>query len=243
MTILKGVMMNFKNARIIVFSGAGISAESGIATFRDGNGLWANYDPQIVCNYRNWKQHYNLVHEFYNKRRAELRNVKPNKAHEIIKHLSDEYPLINITQNVDDLFERAGCKDVIHLHGNLLELRCETCKNIIPIGYEVYNFTPCPKCGTKQLKPNVVFFYEQAPRYADMYEIFAHIRDCDIVLVVGTSGEVININFLLTRGYKILNNLQSQAMIDESVFDSVYLESSTTALPKIYDEIRKLIGA
>lgn len=232
--------MGFQNGKIIVFSGAGISAESGIATFRDSNGLWANYDPMVVCNYHNWRENYKLVHEFYNKRREELRSVAPNAAHKIIKKLSDEFELINITQNVDDLFERAGCEGVIHLHGNLRELRCEKCGAIIEIGYEAYDFTPCPKCHAPELKPNIVFFYENAPRYVDLYEVFSGVGDSDIVLVVGTSGEVINICYMLSRGHKILNNLQSQAMIDESAFDSVYLEKSSVAMPKIYEEIREL---
>lgn len=224
--------------KIVVFSGAGISAESGLATFRDSNGLWANYDPMIVCNYLNWLDNYNLVHEFYNLRRIELKNVNPNIAHEIISKLSREYEVINITQNVDDLFERAGCENVIHLHGNLKEMRCLECGDISQIGYEAYKFSPCLKCGNEKLKPNIVFFYESAPKYADMYEIFNNIKNNDIVLVIGTSGEVVNICSMLNYGYKILNNLKSSNMIDETLFDSVYLESSSSALPKIYDEIK-----
>ncbi len=235
--------MNFKQGKIIIFSGAGISADSGIATFRDSNGLWANYDPNIICNYRNWRENYNLVHEFYNKRRNELANVAPNVAHKIVARLQNEFGAINITQNVDDLFERAGCKNTIHLHGFLSELRCENCESIIDIGYDSYKFTSCPKCKNDKLKPNIVFFYEQAPKYYDMHAIFSSVRDDDIVVVIGTSGEVVNICALLNRGYKILNNLSPSSMIDESLFDSVYMESSTTALPKIYNEIAMLKNA
>lgn len=232
--------MSFKNGKIVIFSGAGISAESGIATFRDSNGLWANYDPEVVCNYTNWLTNYDLVHKFYNLRREELKKVKPNIAHKLIKKLSDEFSVINITQNVDDLFERAGCKDVIHLHGNLLELKCPKCKEIININYESYNFIPCQKCGSEKLKPNIVFFYEEAPKYREMYQIFDSLSSEDIILVVGTSGEVVNICGIMNKGYKILNNLNSSRMINESIFDSLYLESSSSAMPKIYDEIRKL---
>lgn len=232
--------MSFKNGKIVVFSGAGLSAESGIATFRDSNGLWANYDPMVVCNYQNWEQNYKLVHSFYNKRRSELATKKPNIAHKVIKKLEDEFGIINITQNIDNLFERAGCKKVLHLHGNLTSLRCLECESIIDIGYEEYKFTLCPKCNAPKLKPNIVFFYEQAPKYWDLYQVFDNICDDDIVLVVGTSGAVINICTLLNKGYKILNNLESSASIDESLFDSVHLAPSSRAMPKIYDEIKAL---
>lgn len=225
---------------IIVFSGAGISAESNLATFRDSNGLWANYDPMEVCNYLNWRENYKLVHEFYNKRREELGSVKPNIAHKNIKKLSEKYNVINITQNVDNLFERAGCNDVIHLHGNLCELICLKCGEIINLGYESYDFTPCPKCGFEMLKPNIVFFFEPAPKYATMYQIFENVKDNDIIIVIGTSGEVVNICSMLNKGYKILNNLDSSPNINEAIFDSVYLEKSSTASAKIYKEIEKL---
>lgn len=267
--------MNFKNGKIIIFSGAGISAESGLATFRDSNGLWANYDINVVCNYHSWRQNYELVHKFYNLRREELARVKPNIAHKIAQKLSQEFEVINITQNVDDLFERAyleganqanqnanqsidSSKDstdshesnaffaqydnanILHLHGKLWEIRCEDCENIITIGYAPYDFSPCPKCGNATLKPNIVFFYEQAPKYAQMYEVFSKVSDNDIIVVSGTSGEVVNVCAMINKGYKILNNLNSARGINEKLFDSVYLEPSTSAFPKIYDEILRL---
>ena len=261
---------NIKNGKIIIFSGAGISAESGLATFRDSNGLWANYDPNVVCNYHSWRQNYELVHKFYNLRREELARVKPNIAHTIAQKLALEFEVINITQNVDDLFERAylgllwanqkadSRKDsadshesnaifsqyqnanILHLHGKLWEIRCEECESIFTIGYAPYDFSPCSKCGNAKLKPNIVFFYEQAPKYTEMYEIFSRITDDDIIVVIGTSGEVVNVCAMINKGHKILNNLDSAHGIDEKLFDSVYLEPSTSALPKIYDEIKRL---
>ncbi|MGX3010184.1 SIR2 family NAD-dependent protein deacylase [Helicobacter sp. 23-1044] len=262
--------MNFKNGKIIIFSGAGISAESGLATFRDSNGLWANYDINVVCNYHSWRQNYELVHKFYNLRREELARVKPNIAHQIAQKLAQNFEVINITQNVDDLFERAylgllgdfntlDCHEsqsdsrndnldfsqydnanILHLHGKLWEIRCEDCENIINIGYAPYDFSPCPKCGNAILKPNIVFFYEQAPKYAQMYEIFERVSDNDIIIVSGTSGEVVNVCAMINKGYKILNNLKPARGINENLFDSVYLEPSTSAFPKIYDEILRL---
>lgn len=278
--------MNFKNGKIIIFSGAGISAESGLATFRDSNGLWANYDPDVVCNYRSWRKNYELVHQFYNKRREELARVRPNVAHKIVCDLAREFKVINITQNVDDLFERAHLEgesganqnadsndsnanqnadssesntdsiinssdsnaifaeyekiNILHLHGKLWEIRCENCDNIITIGYAPYDFFPCPKCGNPKLKPNIVFFYEQAPKYMEMYEIFERVSDDDIIVVSGTSGEVVNVCAMIRKGYKILNNLEKARGINENLFDSVYFEPSTSAFPKIYDEIKNL---
>lgn len=270
--------MNFKNGKIIIFSGAGISAESGLATFRDGNGLWANYDPNVVCNYHSWRKNYELVHRFYNQRREELATVRPNLAHKIACDLAREFEVINITQNVDDLFERAHLEvtaslrgseateaihsnitnqsadssdlnaifaeykkaNILHLHGKLWEIRCENCEHIITIGYAPYDFTPCPKCGNPKLKPNIVFFYEQAPKYAEMYEIFDSVSDDDIIVVSGTSGEVVNVCAMIGKGYKILNNLEKARGINEKLFDSVYFEPSTSAFPKIYNEIKAL---
>lgn len=270
--------MDFKNGKIIIFSGAGISAESGLATFRDGNGLWANYDPNVVCNYHSWRKNYELVHKFYNQRREELANVRPNIAHKIACDLAREFEVINITQNVDDLFERAHLEvtaslrgseateaihsnitnqsadssdsnaifaeykkaNILHLHGKLWEIRCENCEHIITIGYAPYDFSPCPKCGNPKLKPNIVFFYEQAPKYAEMYEIFERVSDDDIIVVSGTSGEVVNVCAMIGKGYKILNNLEKARGINEKLFDSVYFEHSTSAFPKIYNEIKVL---
>lgn len=271
--------MNFKNGKIIIFSGAGISAESGLATFRDGNGLWANYDPNVVCNYHSWRKNYELVHKFYNQRREELARVRPNLAHKIVRDLTREFKVINITQNVDDLFERAHLEgesganqsvnqsanqgadladssanssdsnaifaeyekaNILHLHGKLWEIRCENCEHIITIGYAPYEFFPCPKCGNPKLKPNIVFFYEQAPKYMEMYEIFERVSDDDIIVVSGTSGEVVNVCAMIGKGYKILNNLEKARGINENLFDSVYFEPSTSAFVKIYDEIKAL---
>lgn len=229
---------NYKNGRVIIFSGAGISADSGLSTFRDNNGLWAKYDPMEVCNYENWKENYKLVHKFYNLRREELGKVKPNIAHKLVARMCKEFDAINITQNVDDLFERAGCENSIHLHGFLKELVCEKCENIEDIGYGAYDFHACKNCGNERLKPNIIFFHEPAPLYFLMYGIFSGITNNDIIIVIGTSGNVINISRLLNKGYKILNNLDSS--IDEELFDNIYLESSSTALPKIYEEVKEL---
>lgn len=236
--------------KLVVFSGAGLSAPSGVATFRDSNGLWANYDPMEVCNFQNWEKNFTLVHNFYNLRRAELKNVAPNAMHHYLATLpqtlntqlsnktrDERVEVIYLTQNVDDLLERAGAKDVVHLHGELIKLVCPRCENVITIGYEAYDSEPCVQCGYEKIKPKIVFFYEQAPLYATMYEIFASLRERDCVLVVGTSGSVIDISSLLALnpriGKKILNNLEQSQSIDERVFDEVIYESATDVIQRV----------
>lgn len=236
--------------KLVVFSGAGLSAPSGVATFHDSNGLWANYDPMEVCNFQNWEKNFTLVHNFYNLRRAELKNVAPNAMHQYLANLpqmlntqasnkkcAERIEVIYLTQNVDDLLERAGAKDVVHLHGELIKLVCPCCENVTTIGYEAYNSQPCVQCGYEKIKPKIVFFYEQAPLYATMYEVFTSLRECDCVLVVGTSGSVIDISTLLALnpriGKKILNNLEQSQSIDERVFDEVIYESATDAIQRV----------
>lgn len=247
--------MRKMSKKLIVFSGAGLSADSGIATFRDSDGLWANYDPMEVCNFKNWEKNYELVHRFYNLRRAELRSVKPNAMHEFLASLpallsqswinkssAQNIEVVYLTQNVDDLLERAGARNVIHLHGELTKIICPKCQNVVEIGYEEFDFSSvCPKCASKKLKPKIVFFYESAPLYEKMYAEFGSLDSWDLVLVVGTSGNVIPISYILRSnekiGYKILNNLAPSPHIDEGLFDTVIYQKAIKAIPQIRQEI------
>jgi len=237
--------------KIIIFSGAGLSAESGLSTFRDNDGLWANYDINKVCNYMTWLDNFALVHEFYNKRRVELESAKPNIAHMTIAKIQQKYGMDKvsiITQNVDDLLERAGCQSVIHVHGELTKLRCMSCDYNWDIGYQEYEIgAKCPRCNGARIKPFVVFFYESAPMYMALYEQFEDINQNDIVLIIGTSGNVVSIDNLLgsknKNGYKILNNLESSAKINEKLFDKIFYEPCTMALPKIEEIIKEKMDA
>lgn len=222
--------------KLLVFTGAGISADSGLSTFRDKDGLWENHKIESVCHGRTWKQNFYLVHKFYNARRQQLGTVQPNPAHEMVARLQKRYDMTLLTQNVDDLFERAGCENVIHLHGKLRELRCEACGNIWDIGYRAWDATEerCTRmrgsmlCQCKNgVRPNVVFFEELAPEYSKMYAALDDIGPGDVVLVIGTSGAVINPSmFASSKAISILCNLESQgddpdAHIDDSLFDHV----------------------
>lgn len=231
--------------KLVVFSGAGLSAESGLETFRDADGLWAKYDPMDVCNYQNWEQNFDLVHHFYNERRKELAKVEPNAMHRYLAQfehaVKGKVEVIHLTQNVDDLLERAGATNIVHLHGKLTELVCPKCGYIETIGYIAFDKSPCPKCGNPKVKPQIVFFYEQAPEYERLHKIFGELEKEDCVLVVGTSGRVVNIssiiafveNFGIEIGLKILNNLEASESIDESLFDKIFYTKASEAIVEI----------
>ncbi|MCX2716292.1 NAD-dependent deacetylase [Helicobacter sp. MIT 21-1697] len=242
--------------KLVVFSGAGLSAESGLETFRDNGGLWAQYDPMKVCNYENWLENFALVHRFYNLRREELGKVQPNAMHKFLATLphslkvKQDIEVIHITQNVDDLLERAGVSNVIHLHGELCKIICPKCEHIFDIGYTHFEPHNCPNCDYTKLKPFIVFFYERAPKYMMMHDIFAQLGSRDCVLVIGTSGNVVDISSIIALrgnstkiGYTILNNLQPCPSIAESVFDKIFYKPTTQAIPEIQQELRHFFAS
>ena len=233
-------------AKVVILSGAGISAESGIKTFRDSGGLWDEYDVEVVCNYDSLDNNESMTLEFYDKRRKELADVKPNKAHKEIAKLKKEHPndIAVITQNVDDLFEKAGLdkeKEVIHLHGFLPEIRCRECESIFNIGYSsIYDFHNgfCPKCGAKT-RPNIVFFGEMAPMYERLNQ---EIQNCEVFVTIGTSGNVIGVNTIAAfTDYSILNNLEPSYAIDEKLFSKVLYKPATKAIDEIINEIKNYL--
>lgn len=227
--------------KIVFLSGAGLSAPSGLSTFRDNDGLWDKYDLNVVCNYSNWRKNHKLVHEFYNLRRLELLRVKPNDMHYKIAEISKQYQVINLTQNVDDLLERAGCDEVYHLHGSLLKLHCHDCGDEISLSLDdnlEYDFKPCQKCGSKFIKPSIIFFGEMAPLYETLYDTFKSLDDDDLVVIIGTSGAVINVNYLLRhfKGESVLINLEKCEYINDKAFFHVVYDSCDKATSKL-DEI------
>jgi NAD-dependent deacetylase len=172
--------------KLIVLSGAGISAESGISTFRDSNGLWENHDIMDVASPIGWRKDAELVINFYNARRRQLKEVKPNAAHLFFATLESQYQVTVITQNVDNLHERGGSSDVMHLHGELTKVRSTVDESLIFDWTEDLNIGDrCPKGS--QLRPHIVWFGEAVPKL----EVAAHvISQCDIVVIVGTSMQV-----------------------------------------------------
>jgi NAD-dependent deacetylase len=169
---------------LIVLTGAGISAESGIATFRDSGGLWEGHRVEDVATPEGWARNPELVLDFYNQRRKNALDVKPNRGHEILAELEQHFNVTIITQNVDNLHERAGSSNVIHLHGSLFESRSSKNPSLIyPIkGWELKLGDVCEQGS--QLRPNIVWFGEAVP----MIEVAANMASgADVFLVVGTS--------------------------------------------------------
>ncbi|RBP42508.1 NAD-dependent deacetylase [Roseimicrobium gellanilyticum] len=175
---------------IVILTGAGISAESGVPTFRDANGLWENHRIEEVATLEAFGRNRALVHRFYNLRRAALATVEPNPAHVALAKLQREYPgrVTLITQNVDDLHERGGSREVIHMHGELLKARCAHCDDVISWGLDLNETLQCGACRrTGWMRPHIVWFGEVPMR---MEEIQSVLNEVDIFIAVGTSGHV-----------------------------------------------------
>lgn len=181
--------------RIAVLTGAGVSAESGLGTYRDNGGLWDSYDPMEVASIEGWYRNRKLVLDFYNMQRAKLKEVAPNEAHRLIASLEDRYSVDVITQNVDNLHERAGSTHVIHLHGEATKIRPENTYNdedgfsekyVVDCGYEAVNLGDKAPNGV-QYRPHIVFFGEAVPEIGRAMDIVGR---ADIVLIVGTSLQV-----------------------------------------------------
>ncbi len=173
--------------KLVILSGAGISAESGVNTFRDAGGLWEGHDVMEVATPEGFSKNPALVLDFYNKRRRQLFEVQPNKAHIIAAELERDFDVTIITQNVDDLHERAGSKNVLHLHGELLKARCTIQYDSVIDWKEDINLGQLhPKTG-KQLRPHIVWFGEAVPAIEEAVGI---VEQADYVVVIGTSLQV-----------------------------------------------------
>ena len=170
--------------KIVVLTGAGISAESGISTFRDSGGLWEGHDIMEVASPEGWAKNNALVLDFYNKRRKNVIESKPNLAHWLLSELENDYDVQIITQNVDDLHERAGSTKVLHLHGKITESSSSIKPNLVyPIeGYELNLGEKC-ELGS-QLRPNIVWFGEEVPALEIAIDL---VEKADIFVVIGTS--------------------------------------------------------
>ena len=173
--------------RIVVLSGAGLSAESGLGTFRDVDGLWTRYDLRDVATPEGFARDPALVHAFYNARRANMTGAEPNAAHEALARLSERAGVTLVTQNVDDLLERAGAERVIHMHGELSRALCDACGHRWPAPAVMDPADPCPACARPATRPDVVWFGEVPYR---MGEIEAALAEADLFVAIGTSGTV-----------------------------------------------------
>lgn len=228
--------------RIVVISGAGISAESGLSTFRGSGGLWEGYDIQEIASPQGWETDPKRVLEFYNLRRKQAAKAKPNKAHKALADLEKHFEVVIITQNVDDLHERAGSNDVMHLHGELRKARSEKDESlVIDIGSNPIKMGDLAEDGA-QLRPHVVWFGEMVP----MIEPAAmEVEKADILIVVGTSLVVYPaaglINYARTGVPKFIIDPSEPLLIDQNGWVH-YRENAGTGLKKLAEKLIKEIS-
>ena len=218
---------------IVVFTGAGISAESGLGTFRDSGGLWEEYKIEEVATPEAFQSNPKLVLDFYNLRRRQLLKTKPNQAHYALNRLSTKFNLSIITQNIDDLHERSGSKNVLHLHGKLRESKSTLDYSVYPVlGTELNLGDLCPKGS--QLRPNVVWFGESVPK---MDEAINLVLQAEIFIIIGTSLNVYPAASLLNYAKKakkiiiIDPNANSQEGIE------TIQQKASIAVPKLVDDL------
>lgn len=242
--------INNNFGKILIFAGAGISAESGLSTFRDKDGLWTKYDINKVCTYRTLlaakddldKRKY--IFDFYNDIRKSIHTAIPNKAHIEIASWQKKYGTDRVkivTANIDDLFEKAGCEEVVHVHGDIQNMLCIGCGNIWKVSEAGYKHDErCPRCNSRQTKPNVVFFGEQAPHYLTMQQIFNIKRraENDLLLYVGSSQNVIPPSRLIGKASKSYH-LGKTILVDLNqgeeghLFQYKYLCKATEGIPRV----------
>lgn len=224
--------------KIVVLSGAGVSAESGIKTFRDGNGLWENHDIMEVASPEGFKRNPALVLDFYNQRRRQLQTVEPNSAHFALAELEKHHDVTIITQNVDDLHERAGSTDVIHLHGELLKARSTVDENLILEWKDDLNIGDCCE-NNHQLRPHIVWFGEMVPMIEVASEI---IEDADAIIIVGTSMQVYPAAGLIqyAKANALVYFIDPNPSINPTKRISVYAEKASTGVPKVVEKLASM---
>ena len=235
--LIEGV--NAMRPYVVVLSGAGISAESGIATFRDADGVWEGHNVMEVASPQGWQANSELVLEFYNQRRRQLLTVVPNEGHHALAELEQVADVVIVTQNVDDLHERAGSSKVIHLHGELL--RAQSTKDPDQTYYWDTDIVLGDKCElNSQLRPAIVWFGEQVP----MLDVaIAEVLKADMILIVGTSMKVYPAAGLTSfaqpdcKIYYVDPNPNVNDALEANNDLTVIAEKAAIAVPKICREI------
>ncbi len=228
----------YKN--IVILSGAGISAESGLSTFRSENGLWNHHRVEDVATIEAYYRNQDYVHQFYNEMRPELYKAEPNPAHLAITTLQNKYPSnINvITQNVDTLHEKAGNKNVYHIHGQINQIVCLNCGHVFETWGDICSEDKCEKCGiVGMLKPNIVFFGENL---LYMNKVDRLLQECDLFISVGTSGVVYPaagfVQIAKMFGAETYEfNMEKTS--NNSMFDHHIYGPAGTTLPKFVEEL------
>lgn len=236
--------------RLFVFSGAGLSAESGISTFRTGDGIWSHANIDEVCNFLTWRRNRPAVFRFYNARIAECGGTQPNDAHRLLAQWQDTWGTERVhlvTQNIDDMLEQAGARQVTHLHGDMISLLCTDCDYRFPAsGPGLDPQAACPACGQFEgVKPGVVFFNEAAPEYETLWRIQRDMSDDDIFIAIGTAFEVIPPERLLPPsryGQHARNFLVDPAPRRTECFGVVEAEPATVGLRHLEPVIEKMMA-
>ena len=225
--------------KIVVLTGAGISAESGIKTFRDAGGLWEGHDVMEVASPEGWNKNQELVLDFYNQRRKQLQEVAPNDGHKELVRLAELHDVIIITQNVDDLHERAGSKNIIHLHGELLKVRSTKDPSLIYETKGEIKLGDTCELGA-QLRPHIVWFGEMVPM---LEPAAAHMTEAEIVIIIGTSMQVYPAAGLVGYAppfcpvYYIDPNPSINFELSKSKKLEVIAEKATIGVKKVVDSI------
>ena len=226
---------------IVILTGAGISAESGLATFRDNGGLWEQHRVEDVATPEAFARNPELVQRFYNERRRKLGAVSPNAAHRALAELENRWPgpLLLVTQNVDDLHARAGSRSLIPMHGELLKARCLACESVSVWAADILPESRCPRCGQPgRLRPHIVWFGEMP---LEMDRIFAALDTCDLFVAIGTSGTVYPaagfVNAVPPGARTIEINLEFS--ISSSRFEEQRKGTATEWVPALVEELLK----
>ncbi|MFK7763972.1 MAG: NAD-dependent deacylase [Roseobacter sp.] len=227
--------------KIVILTGAGISAESGLGTFRAEGGLWAQHRIEDVATPEGFARDPKLVVDFYNARRKQAAEAIPNAGHTALAELEAQFngDVIVVTQNVDDLHEKAGSQKVMHMHGALKGALCATCDHRWPAPMEMAPGDPCPSCGAPTARPDIVWFGEMP---YDMDEIFTHLSEADVFASIGTSGNVYPAAGFVAEARRsgaqtIEFNLEPSAVGGH--FDDIRIGSATQTLPNWVAEILK----
>lgn len=234
------VTKKLKEAQKIVFvTGAGISQESGIPTFRGKDGLWRNYDAMKLATIDAFYENPKLIWEWYNERRKNIFSAEPNLGHKAIAELEKFVKVVTLTQNIDGLHQRAGSTKVLELHGNIIEIKCTVCEFKNKILTEFTNMPPLCKCGNI-LRPNVVWFGEPLPQ--DIWqEAMIHASKCDVMVIVGTSLVVSPANTLplyAKQNNAFLIELNPEKTMMSYDMDLSVRSTSVMALPELVSIFR-----
>jgi NAD-dependent deacetylase len=226
---------------IVVLTGAGISAESGLATFRDRKGIWAKFNPTTLATLRAFRENPSKVHEFYNLRRLNAINAEPNDAHLALAKLEREYSgqVVIVTQNVDDLHQRAGSVNILQMHGALRRAKCSACGTKWQAALVMSENDTCPTCGSKSCRPDIVWFGE-SPYH--MAEIRAAIAECDHFVVIGSSGTVYpaaGFAALAKERGSLVTSINLDSAPSRDVFDQTMTGPATRMVPRWVDLMLK----